>query len=416
MRVAIRGRSSDKHPVVILAIALFGLGLLSGFLFRQEIVGQNVYALGVSLAGLTRDEAGMAIQARAREVERGPLTFAAGTRAVQVSQADMKLILDDGRMLRDLDSYVANRSRLLPSVLLKLGARKVMAAPGHVVSQDAERAFNKIAATLSFEPLASRYGFSGRELKVLPPEPGQIVTAQDVKQALEGVAGTRIEVRFSQTAPPPSKNLDPLSLLADFSTSYDLKETDRNVNLVLASQAVHGKVLIPGEIYSFNREAGQRTEAKGYRYASVVVGDHLESGLAGGICQVTTTLFNAAAQAGLDFPEVHAHGIPVDYAPPGKDAAIAWDYLDVKIRNNTGSLVVFGAWVEGGKVTVQVYGKPNGRTYELVPVIVKEYPAPGKKPGLLVETYRVEKAGGVEARRVLLLRSEYLPYVPTPPK
>jgi vancomycin resistance protein YoaR len=412
LRTAASGKRWDKHPAVVLAALFFGLALLSGVVFREEVVTGNVYALGVSLAGLTRDQAGDAIYARAREVEEGPLTFAAGSRAVQVTQAEMKLLLDDGRLLKDLDSYVASRSRLLPSFFLRLGAKRVMAAPARVASQDAEKVFSRIAAGLSSEPLGSRYGFLGRELKVMPPQAGQAVTPQDVRNALDGVSGNRIEVSFRQIPAPAPTNLEPLSLLAEFSTPYDLKENDRNMNLALAAQAVHGKTLMPGETYSFNKEAGERTEAKGYKYASVVVGDHLEPGLAGGICQVTTTLFNAAAQAGLDLPEVHAHGIPVDYVPPGKDAAVAWEYLDIKIRNGTSSPVVFGSWVEGGKVTVQVLGKPSGRTYELLPVIVKEYPALGKKPGLLVETYRVERSGGAEVKRVLLLRSEYLPYVP----
>ena len=120
--------------------------------------------------------------------------------------------------------------------------------------------------------------------------------------------------------------------------------------------------------------------------------------------------------AGLDFPEVHAHGIPVEYVPPGRDAAVAWDYLDIKIMNRGASPVVFGCWVEDGQVTVRVFGKGNGHSYELIPVVVREYPEPGKEPGLLVETYRVEKAGDAEVGRTLLLRSMYLAHVPVSQK
>lgn len=403
---------SDKHPAFVLAAVLFGLLLAGGLLVKHEVVGQNVYALGVCLGGLTRDEAGDAIYARAREVENGPLTFVAGSRSAEVTQAEMKVLLDDGRLLRDLDGYVASRSRLVPAFVIRMGAKKVMAAAARVVSPDAEKVLARIAGALSAQPEGTGYGFSERELKVMPPEEGQVVIPDDVRKALEGISGTRIEVAFRKTPAPAPVYLEPLSLLAEFSTPYDEKELDRNVNLSIAVAGVHGKTLWPGDTYSFNRAAGERTEGKGYRYASVVVGDHLEPGIAGGICQVTTTLFNAAAMAGLDFPEVHAHGIPVDYVPPGLDAAVAWDYLDLKVRNGTGSPVVFGAWAEGGKITVRAFGKPTGRTFELLPVTVKEYPAPGKRPGLLVETYRVEKAGGQEIKRVLLLRSEYLPSAP----
>ena len=119
---------------------------------------------------------------------------------------------------------------------------------------------------------------------------------------------------------------------------------------------------------------------------------------------MTTTLFDAAAIAGLEFPEVHAHGIPVVYVAPGTDAAVAWNYLDLKIRNTTDGPVVFGAWVEDGQVAVRVFGKRLDKTYELLPVTIATYPEPEKEPGLLVETWRVEKSGGQEVGRKMLDR------------
>jgi vancomycin resistance protein YoaR len=98
------------------------------------------------------------------------------------------------------------------------------------------------------------------------------------------------------------------------------------------------------------------------------------------------------------------------------DAAVAWDYLDLKVKNSTDGLVVFGAWVEDGQVTVRVFGKPDGCTYEIEPVTVAEYPSPGKRPGLVVETYRVKKVGGEVVERTLLMRNTYQPSYPPPAK
>lgn len=411
MRALTSTRRSDKQPTMILVV-LFALSLVAGVLLRHDVVGRNVYAFGVALGGLSRGEAAQVVSDKAREVETGSLTFAAGDRSIVVSQADMKVLLDDERLVEDLDGAVSSRSRFIPSFVIRMGTRVVMAAPARVVSPDAGETVARIAADLSSEAFGTRYGLVGKELKVLPPQAGQAVTGDDVRRALERVSGDRIEVAFKQLPALAAKELPLLSLTGEFSTPYDIEDTDRNVNLSLATAAIHGKTLLCGETFSFNKEAGERTEEKGYRYANVVVGDHLEPGLAGGICQVTTTLFDAATLAGLDFPEVHAHGIPVGYVPPGMDAAVAWNYLDLKIRNGTSSTAVFGAWVEGGKVTVRVFGETNGKTYELVPVTVKTYPAPApKEPGLLVETYRLEKSGGQEVGRALLLRSMYLPYV-----
>lgn len=399
----------------MLAIGLFAAGILAGVFVRHDVVSRNVYAFGVALGGLGKAEASALIKDKAKEVESGSLTFEAGSRSVTVPRAELAVDLDEAELEEALSGAVSSRSKLVPSFLLRLGDKEEIGAPAQVVSGDADEVIARIARELSSEPQGTRYGFEGRDLKVYPPEKGQVVTEDDVRQALTRVSGDRISVPYRELPAPEATALPELTLTGEHATPYDLSETDRNVNLALAAEAVHGKVLLPGETYSFNKTAGERTVEKGYRYANVVVGDHLEPGLAGGICQVTTTLFDAAAMAGLDFPEIHAHGIPVDYAPPGTDAAVAWDYLDLKIRNSFDGPVVFGAWVEDGQVVVRVFGKPLDRTYTLEPKIVATYPDPPKEPGLLVETWRVERQNGQEVGRKMLVRSRYLPYVKIKP-
>lgn len=411
-----RAIRKDKPKVPLAAALLFGLFVVSSLFFRREIVAGNIWAMGVCLGGMPREAAEGVIREKALAIRQGPITFAAGSRSIQVSSKELGLVLDESTMLRSLDGYVSYTPRVWPVFLAKIGSKKVMAAPVKVSLPEKSGVVSKIALALSKEGEGARYGFSGKDICVLAPKEGQKVTEEAVRASINGIAGTSVEVPFAVVPAPAGKELAPLKLVGEYSTSYDIKETDRNVNLSLAAKAVHGKTILPKEVFSFNREAGERTEEKGYRYANVVVGDHLEPGLAGGICQVTTTLFDAAALAGLDFPFVTAHGIPVDYVPPGMDAAVAWDYLDLKIENNTDGPVVFGAWVEDGKVTVRVFGKPSGRTYEIKPVVVREYPSPGKRPGLLVETYRIEKADGREVKKTLIMRSTYQPSYPPPAK
>ncbi|HHY45423.1 MAG TPA: VanW family protein [Firmicutes bacterium] len=407
-------KKKDKLSVPVLAAVLLGLFVISALLFRHEVVSGNVWAMGVSLGGLSRSAAEEALLERIQELREGPIVFTAGSRTYEVKPEEIGLIIDEYRVLRSLDEYVSSAPRLWPSFLSKRGAKTVMASPVTVDLPESRDILGEIATALSAEPQGSRYEFVERDLVVVPPTEGQVVKREDVAQALKEIEGTCVEVAYTPVAPPEGQELPALSLISEFSTEYDIEDTDRNVNLALAAQAVHGKVLNPGDVYSFNREAGERTVAKGYRYANVVVGDHLEPGLAGGICQVTTTLFDAACLAGLDFPYVTAHGIPVDYVPPGWDAAVAWDYLDLKIKNNTQEKVVFGAWVEDGRVTIRVFGIPDGYTYEIAPVTLAEYPSPGKRPGLLVETYRVKKLNGEEVERQFIMRNTYQPSYPPP--
>lgn len=403
----------DKHRAVILVALVALMAVVMVSCVKEEFVSQNVWALGIPLGGLRVEEAVSLIEERANEINQGPLVFKAGDISYEVSPEDLEIVLDPVQIKSRLEAYVDSRSVFLPATLFRKGPKMVVEGTPDIVSPALNEVAQKIADHLSKESIPERYGFSGHDLVILPAENGQKVVPEDVLVALEHIEGTTVEVAF-QIAEPEEVNLEPLELVAASETNYDLEETDRNVNLSLAAKAVHGQVLIPGQTYSFNRAAGERSEARGYRYANVVVGNTLVPDIGGGICQVTTTLFMAVAQAGLDFPEIHNHGIPVEYAPPGLDAAVAWNYLDLKVKNNFGHPVVFGAWVEDGTVLVRVFSKSLESTYELEPVILEEYPQEGMKPGLLVETYRIEKQGDQIKNRQLLVRSYYLPSYPNP--
>ncbi|MGI6620610.1 MAG: VanW family protein [Bacillota bacterium] len=405
--------SRDKHKVVVAAALIVISGIVLVSCIKEDVVSENVWVLGMPLGGLRVQEALALIEERVNEIQEGPLVFKAGDLSYEVSPEELEVVLDPGQIRARLEAYIGSKSIFLPASHFRKGPKTVVDSAAAVVSPALNEVARKIADNLCKEPLPERYGFSGHDLVILPAENGQVVTPEDVLEALENIEGATVEVPF-QVTEPEMVRVEPLELVASAETNYDIEETDRNVNLALAAKAVRGQVLMPGQTYSFNRAAGERSEARGYRYANVVVGNRLVPDIGGGICQVTTTLFMAAAKSGLDFPELHNHGIPVDYAPPGLDAAVAWDYLDLKIRNNFDHPVVFGAWVEDGMVLVRLFGKPLESTYELEPVILEEYPQEGMNPGLLVETYRVEKQGDEVKRRQLLVRSYYLPSYPNP--
>jgi len=404
---------NDKQKIVIFVAVVALAAVFLASCMKEDVVSGNVWAFGVPLGGLRVEEAVALIEEKVNEIRRGPLVFKAGDLSYQVSPEELEVALDLGQITSRLEEYIDSKPVFLPDSVFRKGPKTVVEGDARIVSPALNEVAQKIADNLSKEPLPERYGFSGRDLVILPAENGQEVTPEDVLAALKHIEDTTVEVAY-EVLQPETVDLEPLELVADCETNYDIEETDRNVNLALAAKAVHGQVLMPGEVYSFNRAAGERSEARGYRYANVVVGNTLVPDIGGGICQVTTTLFIAAAEAGLDFPEIHNHGIPVDYAPPGLDAAVAWNYLDLKVKNNFQHPVVFGAWAEDGVVQVRVFGKPSESTYELEPVILEEYPQEGMNPGLLVETYRIEKQGGEVIKRELIVRSYYLPSYPNP--
>ena len=136
----------------------------------------------------------------------------------------------------------------------------------------------------------------------------------------------------TENTPSPTPTQSPV--LAKFSTEIIDKDEERVSNIKLASDTLNGTVIKSGETFSFNKIVGKRSAEKGYKNATVMVGREKSKGLGGGVCQVSTTIYNAAAKCGLEISERHRHEITVSYAPDGNDASVNYGSLDLKFKNN----------------------------------------------------------------------------------
>lgn len=124
----------------------------------------------------------------------------------------------------------------------------------------------------------------------------------------------------------------------------------RTNNIVLSCAKINGTVLQSGEVLSFNRTVGKRTIQAGYKEAKIFVGQTVQNGLGGGICQTSTTLYNAGLQAGMKIIERHRHTLPVSYCASGQDATVSWGGADLKIKNTLGRPVKVRCCVNGDLV------------------------------------------------------------------
>lgn len=144
---------------------------------------------------------------------------------------------------------------------------------------------------------------------------------------------------------------------------------NRNNNIRQACENMNGTILNPGDTFSFNEVVGQRTAANGFKEATVILGGQYEQGLGGGICQVSTTLYNAVMMSNLEVVERNAHAWPSDYISDGLDATVDWPNLDFKFKNDTDSQIVVVAYWDSSDSTVhcEIYGHklPDGKYIEL---------------------------------------------------
>ena len=135
-------------------------------------------------------------------------------------------------------------------------------------------------------------------------------------------------------------------------------------NVALVAQLIDGALIAPGGTFSFNGTTGERTAEKGFQEAPVIINGELQTGLGGGICQVSTTVFNAAYEAGCEIDERTNHALYISHYPLGRDATVNYPDLDLKFTNDTDNWLLLRTFVGSGSLTVNLYGTPQNRRVE----------------------------------------------------
>ncbi len=154
-------------------------------------------------------------------------------------------------------------------------------------------------------------------------------------------------------------------LLATYSTTYSTKNVNRSTNIRLASSKIDGTVLMPGETFSYNTTVGKRTAAAGFKSAAVYSGGQVTNGIGGGICQVSSTLYNSVLLANLEIVERTNHGFNPGYVPAGRDATVSWGGPDFKFKNNRNYPVKIICSGTGGTIVTKIFGLKEENEYDV---------------------------------------------------
>ncbi len=170
-------------------------------------------------------------------------------------------------------------------------------------------------------------------------------------------------------------------LIGSFSTAFSASDTNRNENLRVACEKINGTILEPGDIFDMNEALGPQTAANGYKAAGTIENGKIVSAIAGGVCQVTTTIYNAAIFAELNIVERHNHSLMVSYVPLGRDAAVAGTYKNLRFENNTDYDIMIETYIEDYNVVCNIYGHEihdEGRTIDFERVWVSTISKPAE--------------------------------------
>ena len=234
-----------------------------------------------------------------------------------------------------------------------------------------------------------------------------------VEQAISGnpnVDEYAVELTF--TRPEVTVNdlgMDPFpDLLGTYSTKY-INNADRTTNLRLAANKINGKVIMPDESFSFNKVVGRRTAAAGYKNAAIFSDGQVTDGLGGGICQITSTLYNAVVFANMKITSRRNHMFVPSYVTGGRDATVVYGSTDFTFQNSRSYPIKLVATVEGGRATVNVYGYRNENDPEY-DISIETNLIKTTAKSLVYDAYKIYKQNGEVVNREKMSRDTYKKY------
>lgn len=323
------------------------------------------------------------------------------------------------RRIQRASYHRAHNATLLP--LANGGFRRLPEASGWELNTD--------AAVRSIE--AAWNGYESRQAAGTPTGSG--IQSGPSGPQRQTVIHQQIELTLPLTPLKPTVAAANLASvdgeLSSFSTRFGGSGRSRGSNIVLAAERINGTCLAPGEVFSYNDIVGPRDESAGFRTAPVIVHGELVPGMGGGVCQVSSTLYNAVLLADLKVMRRSHHAFPVHYLPAGRDATVAYGAIDFRFQNSTPAPIIVAASAARGRLTFRIFGEKTpgrevaiallnqGRQPAGVEIVRDPQVAAGRRIvkdkghiGRRVTVYRIVRQNGAVVAKEIISRDHYRPF------
>ncbi len=420
----------------------------------RDVIYPGIFIDGIHVGDMTIEEARQALSSTHTTLDDAfSVTVAIGNKTWTLDPTNVPAVRDLGNVLEK--AYAIGRSntteihttmrtpfreRADTAVALRSSGVNLTTT----ASYDKEAVRNivsEITAYVTREPIDAQiqsFDYNTRTFSFTESQPGVTIDSELLYQRIisaldrweKGVTVT-VDPVITEPSITTADMMDRFTLVAAYTTKTT-SESNRNTNIRLACEAINGTALLPGETFSFNEATGQRTTSKGYKSAGAIAAGQSIEEVGGGICQVSSTIFNAVARANLEITSRSPHAWPSTYVNIGEDATVNWPNLDFKFKNNTSSPVFLITYYKDRQMSAEIWGLALGEgvTIDLESTITKTTQPPSEpkyvfneeleygfsettvkaRTGYVVETYKVWYKDGVETKRELLHKSTYKPY------
>lgn len=402
--------------------------LVGTFFYITRDTGQiynNVTVSGVNLSNISKDSAKSLIN----DIKLENIKLNYEGKEFLISGEDVSYKVDSETVANEAfnvgrnKGFIENKFKILG---LRIFGKKEIVPLKYTINEEAlRRELEKVALEVDVKEKNAEIQIQNDQITVTAEVNGKRInidkTLELVKESIKYAKHDNIELVTEVAVPKVTKDklrtVD--TLLGEYSTTFNSGVQGRSHNVRLGTEAINNVILEPQEIISFNDQTGERSAGNGYKNAPVIVNGEMMEGLGGGVCQVSSTLFNAGALSGLKIVERRNHSIPSSYVALGRDAVVDYGNLDLKMQNNFQNPVYISAAVDGNKINIKVYGNKADKADEvkLFAVVhgsiprktktVKSGKATNGRDGIKATTYRVVMKNGNEEKEVL--SSNYYP-------
>lgn len=430
------GLKSRKHQLgllfgILLLLAVVGLFAADQAVLHDNRILPNIYVAYIDVGGLTREEAEIKLQEAMRSTSRTPvmLTDQREVWFVPPQSIDFRLdikktvntCMEFGRgsefLQRWHDRLAARKQELYLPIEVGLNKDKLAGILKELAPQTNRQARDAALLVL----------VKSKNVALLPAVEGRTLDIAETVNAAFAEPQMQlafvVDLKFNKQSPKiDDANFAGINeMLALYSTHFKPWDYDRNENLRLATRRIHGTRLNPGDVFSYNKIVGNRTQQQGFRMAPVILDGKLVPDWGGGVCQVSSTLYNSVLLANLEIVDRSNHGRAIGYVPLGFDATVVDGYIDFQFKNNLAHPILLHAVITDNELFFAVLGnakdapppieldyvvhrviepieiKQPDPTLEIGKEVVEESP----QRGFRVSTYRIRMINGKEQRQLL---------------
>lgn len=361
------GKSNvKKYKIVGLMAIICVLGVSINYFNKKyiytNVIAKNIFVEGIDVSNLTKEEA---INYVNENVILGELqlNYNGETNVISPDEIDLKYntseVVDEAYHYTKTDSYFENVKRFFD---LNKNSKNL----------EIKSLYNENKLSEKIQNISDSINVDMKNAKVYISDSGNISTSSatigkelDISSTKESIYDAlknkdfksidlKVNIKDPKISTEAVKSVN--TLLAEFSTKFSTKDSNRVTNVVLSAKATSDVLLMPGEEFSYNNLTGKRTASNGYKDAPVIINGKLEQDVGGGVCQVSSTLFNSVLYSGLDVTSRRNHSLKSSYVSIGRDAMVSDGGSDFRFKNPYSHPVYIKNTVSNGVITSKIYG------------------------------------------------------------